>query len=181
MSAKIYQMNRPRWKTIGTPATHFAYREVEVPYAGLVSLTVIAGMERPLVVPSPTGMRTAIGNGFHWVQIAPYDGAWWLTAMFDDKQQLVQFYFDIAFSKEFRENGESCFRDAYIDVIMEPDGSIRIVDADELDAACAAGEITAEMCAYAKRAAADVAREFGGKARELERLSRGYLEELLQK
>lgn len=80
-----------------------------------------------------------VDNGFHWFQFAPQSERWWLTAMFDAAKRLIQFYFDITFENHILPGGESWCRDAYLDVVIDPDGRARLLDEDELAAALAAG------------------------------------------
>lgn len=179
MPGKRYWMSRPRWPVAPPGFVHFACRDVTAPQEGVASLTVLSGIEKPLAVKTPEGPLVIVNNGFHWVQLAPRAKRWWLTAMFDGEKRLVQFYFDVTFENHILPHGGCWCRDAYLDVILNPDGSTRLLDEDELAAALATGEITRteydQACADAKAVMA----QFTGHAGELETLCRGYLESLL--
>ena len=108
-----------------------------------------------------------VDNGFHWFQFAPQSERWWLTAMFDAAKRLIQFYFDITFENHILPGGESWCRDAYLDVVIDPDGRARLLDEDELAAALAAGAVTRRMHDQARDDAALVAAQFTGRAGEL--------------
>lgn len=179
MPEKRYWMSRPRWAAVPPGYTHFAWMDAASPIEGIVSLTVISGMAQPLLVQTPEGTIEAIGNGYHWVQLAPRGERWWLTAMFDRNRQLVQFYFDITFGNHLLPDGGSWFRDAYLDVVLEPCGRMRLLDEDELDAAVAGGAVSREMADRARADAAAVMARFAGRGGALETLCRGYLEALL--
>ncbi len=176
MPRKTYVMRRPRW---AADAFRFACMETDGPFPGIVSLTVLDALARPLTVETPRGRRRVVDSGYHWVQLAPRDERWWLTAMFDEERRLVQFYFDITFGNLLLPGGESRCPDAYLDVILEPDGETRIVDAAELAAAREAGELTQEEAIRAEADAAAVAACFSGRTAELESLCRSWMEELL--
>ena len=178
MAPKIYWMARPRWPGAGCGFRAFACREVSAPCAGAVSLTVLDGMERPIVAKTPSGPLVVAADGFHWLQFAPRETCWWLTAMFDGKRRLVQFYFDVTFENHILPRGESWCRDAYLDVILEPDGTMRVLDADELEAALASGEITQAAYRHAHAVAASLLDQFSGRAAELETRCRAWLEML---
>lgn len=176
MPVKTYWMRSPRWPASGN---RFACREAGAPYPGAVSLTVLEDVAAPIAVKTEEGPLVIVADGFHWIQLAPRREAWWLTAMFDEKRRLVQFYFDITFENHILPDGGSWCRDAYLDVVLNRDGTARILDEEELAAAWMAGEITRGMYGKARRDAADVVSRFSGRAEELERLCRGYLEILL--
>ena len=178
MSGKVYEMRLPRagWHAL---RWRFACRETTGPYPGIVSLTVLDELERPFFAGPPACQKRVVDSGFFWIQLAPERERWWLTAMFDENRRLVQFYFDITFGNILRPGGASLCPDAFVDVILEPDGEPRIVDLDELGAACRSGDITPARYARAAADAAETASRFRGRAGELEVLSRGWLEDLL--
>lgn len=175
MPAKTYWMSRPRWPV---EARWFACMDVAAPQTGVASLTVLGGIKEPIAVQTPDGPLVIVADGYHWVQFAPRAERWWLTAMFDAEKRLVQFYFDITFQNHILPGGESWCHDAYIDVVLDPDGRARILDADELAAAFAAGEITRGMYGQALADASAVSARFAGRAAALETRCRAYLNAL---
>ena len=179
MPAKTYWMSSPRWPAVPPGYLHFAYMDVQAPQDGVASLTVLSGVEKPLTAKTPDGPLVIVADGFHWVQFAPRRERWWLTAMFDAEKRLVQFYFDVTFENHILTGGGSWCRDAYIDVVLDPDGRVRILDEDELAGAFAAGEITSGMYDQAMSDASAVAAQFQGRADELETRCRRYLDALL--
>ena len=66
-----------------------------------------------------------------------------LTIMFDDNENLIEWYFDIA-KKVGIENGVPYEDDLYLDMVITPQGSKLILDEDELQEALNRGEITKE-------------------------------------
>ncbi len=176
MPVKIYRMRSPRWPAA---ARRFACREAGAPYPGAVSLTVLGDVAAPVAVKTAQGPLVIVAEGFHWIQLAPRKERWWLTAMFDAQKRLVQFYFDVTFENRILPHGGSWCRDAYLDVVLDRDGTARILDEEELAAAFAAGEITRGMYEQARRDAAAVVSQFAGRAGALETLCRGYLDALL--
>lgn len=179
MPVKVYRMSEPRWPAAAPGYVHFAYMDVHAPQDGVASLTVLDGLEKPLTAKTPDGPLVIVADGFHWVQFAPRGERWWLTAMFDTEKQLLQFYFDVTFENYILPSGESWCRDAYIDVVLDPNGRARILDKDELDGAFAAGEITRSMYDQALAGAASVAARFQNRTSALEQRCRAYLNALL--
>lgn len=179
MPEKCYRMDCPRWPARPPGFSWFAYMDVAAPRKGVAGLTVLGGIEKPVVAKTPDGPLVIVDNGFHWFQFAPQSERWWLTAMFDAAKRLIQFYFDITFENHILPGGESWCRDAYLDVVVDPDGRARLLDEDELAAALAAGTVTRRMHDQARADAALVAAQFAGRAGELETWCRRYLEALL--
>ena len=57
-----------------------------------------------------------------------------LTAIYDAKNKIVEWYFDIA-KKIGKENGIPYEEDLYLDVIVKPDFQIVLLDEDDLQEA----------------------------------------------
>ena len=109
--------------------------------SGVESLIGIEAITEPLTVHSALGAVKIVEVGYCWLQIAPRDRFFWLTAMFDEKGDLLQLYFDITAGNHFDEPDNPEFEDMYLDIVMLPDGQLQILDEDELDAALNAGEV----------------------------------------
>lgn len=176
MPEKLYRMRGSRW---AARAARFAWTEAGTPFPGAASLTVLEGFAAPFSVRTPRGERVVVDNGYHWVQLAPRDERWWLTGMYDARRALVQFYFDVTFENRLLPDGESFLRDAYLDVVIEPDGEARILDREELAAAVEAGEVAPEEAARISEIAETLAARFSGRAEALDALCRGIMETLL--
>ena len=63
--------------------------------------------------------------------------------MFDEHDRLIQIYFDITGGSRFDDPENPTFEDMYLDIVVSADGSIEVVDRDELDEALQSGAITA--------------------------------------
>lgn len=119
---------------------------------GWAGLLVMHRVTAPLAVPVLGEMLTIADNGYSWLQIAPEGENWWLTVMFDQDGEIIQYYFDISLKNEI--DGErSWFTDLYLDVVLVPDGRLELLDQDELDAALAEGEVSEDEHALAVTAA----------------------------
>ena len=180
MAGKIYRMDLPRagWQA---RRWRFAAMDADAPWPGAVSLTVLDELARPFYAGPREHRRRVVDSGFYWVQLAPAGERWWLTAMFDEHRRLVQFYFDVTLENRILPGGGSWCRDAWADVILEPDGETRVVDLDELEAAAGAGELTQADADRVRSDAYTLAEQFRGRAAELETLCRSWMEELLRK
>ena len=178
MEQKQYRMREQRWQSRGATIAYFRAEETDTPWPGVASLTVIGDMARPMIVPSPTGPITAVGPGFHWLQFAPRGEHWWLTAMYNERQELVQFYFDLTLHNHILPEGESWCEDAWLDLVIEPDGTARLLDEEELDTARDAGEIDSAAYQTIRDTAERLRRRYTGCAGELEALTRPWIQKL---
>ncbi len=141
MSIKIETkyLDRRGWPRVTERA--FAWKELDTPeLRGAAGLIRIKKVEAPLRVDNWGSPLVIVDNGYDWLSVAPAGEHWWLTAMFDRSGEPFQYYFDVTRENLIR-GGQSCFEDLMLDVVLT-DGTCRLLDADELDAALAAGHIT---------------------------------------
>lgn len=76
--------------------------------------------------------RCILANNYNWLLIYPEGKHYCITAMIDDKDNIVEWYFDIA--RELgNEDGIPYEDDLYLDVVIVPDGRIHLLDEDELE------------------------------------------------
>lgn len=109
---------------------------------GLEALILIEEVDRPKII-SAGGRNLVISDvGYLWYQLALRDSFYWLSAAFNDKGELIELYFDITDGNRFDDSYNPEFTDMFLDVVVTPDGGIRILDRDELDEALSAGAIT---------------------------------------
>lgn len=106
------------------------------------SLILIRNITAPLTVTSAGQPVKVVEKGYSWIQIAEEGAKWWLTAMFDENDTLLQMYFDITAGNLFDDPENPKFRDMYLDLVLRPDGVVVKLDEDELTEALEQGEIT---------------------------------------
>lgn len=80
-------------------------------------------------------------NNYEWIEVYPTNGNYVITIMYDDKGNLIDWYFDIS-KKIGLENGIPYEDDLYLDMIITPDGKEIVMDEDELLSAKESGDIT---------------------------------------
>jgi hypothetical protein len=114
-------------------------------FEGHVGLIRFGDVKTPLSASLDGKTYDIIANGVCWLQLAPKLEKWWLTALYDAKGALRQFYFDITDGSFIDENGEPSFYDLMLDVVALPDGGIYVLDRDELDRALEERFITPEQ------------------------------------
>lgn len=112
---------------------------------GIASLLLMHKVSKPLTVHNGGNAVTIVEEGHAWLQIALRDTYVWVTAMFDKHDQLLQIYFDITGGNCLEPADNPTFEDLYLDIVLEPDGTLHVLDRDELDDALMAGEITPKL------------------------------------
>jgi predicted RNA-binding protein associated with RNAse of E/G family len=140
--SKERDMRRTDWKRI-TKRRYFSREEADIfGSAGRISLTLIDEVTGPLTVHYKSRAVLIADAGYSWFQAAVPGARWWLTAMFDECDRLIQIYFDITGGSRFDDPENPTFEDMYLDIVVSADGSIEVVDRDELDEALQSGAIT---------------------------------------
>ena len=83
-----------------------------------------------------------------WFEFYPNEKSYLLTIMFDDKLNIIQWYFDV--SKFVECNNCIPYQDdLYLDLVIKPTGEFKIFDEDELYEALQKKEITIDEFDYA--------------------------------
>ena len=141
--SKERDMRRTDWKRI-TKRRYTSREDADIfGNAGRISLTSIDEVTGPLTVHYQSRAVLIADAGFSWFQAAVPGARWWLTAMFDTHDRLIQIYFDITGGSRFDDPENPTFEDMYLDIVVSADGSIEVVDRDELDDALQNGILTA--------------------------------------
>ena len=99
--SKERDMRRTDWKCI-TKRRYVSRGEADIfGSAGRISLTLIDEVAGPLTVHYHSRAVLIADAGYSWFQAAVPDARWWLTAMFDECDRLIQIYFDITGGSRF--------------------------------------------------------------------------------
>lgn len=97
----------------------------------------------PFMVHAGDATICIIDENYVWIELYPDDETYAITIKYDDKDNLIEWYFDVA--KEVGiENGIPYEDDLYLDLLILPGGSSMILDEDELEAALRNGFVTKE-------------------------------------
>ena len=73
-------------------------------------------------------------KNYKWLEFYDYNAKIKLTAIYNENNEIVEWYFDIA-KKIGKENGIPYEDDLYLDVVITPEGKIILLDENELEAA----------------------------------------------
>ena len=109
-------------------------------------------------------------NDYEWLEVYPTDGKYAITIMYDDKGNLIEWYFDIS-KKVGIENGIPFEDDLYLDMIITPDGEKIVIDEEELLEARDNGIITEEDVDSAYKTLKELEDKYANNLDELTRLT----------
>jgi predicted RNA-binding protein associated with RNAse of E/G family len=152
--------SREEWQRLRE--RQFEVRRVDRPgFHGYVSRLTIGSVTEPLVVPlNGTEYRLA-DAGFTWMQYVPDRSRHTLTTLLDERGEVIQWYVDIAARTGIDERGIPWWDDLFLDLVILPDGSVHLLDEDELEEAREAGEISREEYELARAEAERVMAAIG--------------------
>ncbi len=125
------------------------------------------------------------GEGMTWLELIPDDTRRVITVMYfpdgthgperqnypltaSEEYQPSIWYVDIIEGTGYDEDGIAAFIDKYLDVIITPEGDVKVDDRDELDAAYASGELTKEQYDAALAEGEDILKAYGDDIRGLD-------------
>lgn len=124
-------------------------------YHGLVSLITLTDGEYCYWNFPKAGKTAVCGKGMCWLQLVPDDCKRLITVMFLPQDRVVKgklyshsvsaIYVDVIERLEYDPDGVAAYIDKYLDIILTPQGDIRIDDRDELDEALKSKELVEEQ------------------------------------
>jgi len=76
--------------------------------------------------------ETIIASNYTWIQIAPFDNNFWIKAMYDEKDNLVEIYIDVTRHNYFDDITNPSYEDLFLDIVIPKKGHIYQMDDVEL-------------------------------------------------
>ncbi len=151
------RLNRDKWGF-----QYYPYYQMRIDHElfhGLACLIRFTDGEKNYWETPKAGRIQVTGEGMTWLELIPDDTRRVITAMYfpdgthgperenypvtaNEQYQPSIWYIDIIEGTGYDEDGVAVFIDKYLDVIMTPEGDVKVDDRDELDAAYASGELT---------------------------------------
>lgn len=125
----------------------------------------------------PKGL-TFLDTDYKWLEFYDYSKKIKLTAVYDNNNEMVEWYFDIA-RKIGKENGIPYEDDLYLDVVLTPTGEVINLDEDEFEEAYNNLEFTKEEYDEAYKIRDELANKINGKHKELLAFTDKYLYKML--
>lgn len=114
-------------------------------FKGYISALIFKKVEKEWHVPRQGRQPDKIqANGYVWISIYPLNENNGITVMFNDKKEIVEWYFDVTYNAGIEDN-VPYIDDLYLDVVITDLGEIIILDEDELEEAYENHDITKEQ------------------------------------
>jgi predicted RNA-binding protein associated with RNAse of E/G family len=118
-----------------------------------------------------------LDNNYEWLEFYDYNSKIKLSALYNNKKEIIEWYFDIA--REIgNENGCPYEDDLYLDVVVNPNGEILLLDEDELKEAFDRLEVSQETYDMAYNEANNLMEKLKGNKDKLEKFTNRYLKDL---
>ena len=118
-------------------------------------------------------------NNYKWLEFYDYNAKVLLTAMYNQNNEIIEWYFDIARSIG-KENNIPYEDDLYLDVLVKSNGEIVLLDEDEIKEAYERLEITKEEYDEAYKTANDLINKVKGNKEKLRQFTDKYLNDMLK-
>ena len=131
MNLEKKYISKENWKRVTDRKTVYSplkYNDLE----GEASLIEIKKVKEPLYKKYNGVTVKLADDGYYWLQLAIRDKNYWITAMYDNNKDLIQYYIDITKENVICKNGQSYFYDLFLDIVQLKNGSIYLLDEDEL-------------------------------------------------
>ncbi|HFK1718892.1 DUF402 domain-containing protein [Bacillus thuringiensis] len=117
----------------------YTVKQVEEGILGILDIKKVRELSRK----EYDGKEICIASdGYTWVQYFINGKNFAITAMLDDRHNLVQYYIDVTKEYEIDDRGLPYFDDLYLDVVLLPSGKVYILDEEELEDAYKSGDVT---------------------------------------
>lgn len=177
MSLSTKVMSRSHWPRVMDK--DYTYMMIDDQfYKGAAGLIKINEIDKPAIKVYDSIQVKIIDNGYYWLQIGPKNQYYWITVMYNEVEEIVQYYFDITDSNTILDNGESWFYDLMLDVVMLPNGKLFLLDEDELEHALSDHIITREQYDKAYLTANKIMDEIDGNVEFMKAVCNTYFQKL---
>ena len=148
-------------------------------FKGHVSAILLAKVKQPLIKNMFGKDYCLADDGYIWLQQLPVEENFCITTMFNNKQEIVQWYIDIIKAQGITEKGIPYFDDLFLDVVVVPEGQVLLLDEDELEEALNNNEITKQEYNMAYEEANKIINEVATNINRLTELSKEHFKALI--
>lgn len=146
-------------------------------FKGDIALIKFNKMSKPFIIEEKNICMA--NDNYFWLEFYDYSKRYKLTAMYNDKKEIVEWYFDIA-RKIGKENGIPYEDDLYLDVIVTPEGKVFLIDENDLEKAYEKYEVTKGDYDMAYETANNLIKNLKGNMEKLKKFTNEYLEKMLK-
>lgn len=145
-------IDRRDWKRI-IQGRRVLFNTYEKRFDGYGSALFIDKISEKLLCTMEEREFCLVDEGYIWIQRLPIHKHWSVTTMFNEEEEIIQWYFDITKQNSISSDGRPFYDDLYLDVVVLPSGEIYLLDEDELKEALDCDDITKEDFELAYREA----------------------------
>ena len=143
---------------------------------GMEAVFRVAEINEPLNVGTAENPFIVSDVDYWWHVFAPEDSFFWMSTAFSPEKELIEIYFDITAGNDFSDPENPCNRDLYLDLVVSPEGRVKVLDEDELSEALDAGEITEAEAEGAKAHCEALRKYLVAHAEEVLEFARGRMQ-----
>lgn len=157
----------PKWKNVLEKKYINYYFDNEDFKGNISMLTAIKVSEK--ITANRSGKEVVIfDKDFKWLEFYPETNKnIAMIVAFNDKEEIVDWFFDVAENSDISEDGIPYTDDLYLDIILDNSGNLQLVDEDELKEALDNNVITKEQYDFAYQIANNLIDKLDGKIEEL--------------
>ena len=175
-------MKRKRLNRDGWGFQYYPYYQMRIDHElfhGMACLIRFTDGEKNYWETPNAGRVQVTGEGMTWLELIPDGTHRVVTAMYfpdgthdperknypagaDGEYRPSVWYIDVIEGIGYDEDGIAVFIDKYLDVIITPEGDVKVDDRDELDAAYASGVLTKAQYEAALAEGEEILRAYGG-------------------
>ena len=98
----------------------------------LAALLSIKEVSKEWEVPRKNGQEKILANGYKWLTLYPIEGNYTVAIIFNEKNEIVEYYFDIAKKVNYKADVPYIL-DLFLDVVLTKNNEVIFLDEDELD------------------------------------------------
>lgn len=113
--------DRANWRRITNRQFTCRFVQSKI-FTGYITLYTIQDLKEPLWKTYGGSTFCIADKGYSWLQYYPKGEHFVVTAMFDDKERIVEWYIDTCRSQGITDQGVPWFDDLYLDVVVLKDG-----------------------------------------------------------
>jgi predicted RNA-binding protein associated with RNAse of E/G family len=123
--------DRPNWKRV-LSRKMIIEKFNEYEFTGNAVLIKIEKVRESLWVDLGGKKQCVVDDGYSWLTLFPESQSYVVTAMFNQRDEVVQWYIDICKNIGLTEKNIPWYDDLYLDIIISSDYHISLIDEDDL-------------------------------------------------
>jgi len=146
-------------------------------YKGYVCLLSVNKVNERFVTERDGKELILLDDGYKWLEFYPENNKnISFRVAITDKDEILDWFFDIAKNSLVTEDGIPYIEDLYLDLLFYPSGKIEKIDEDELQDALDNGDISKDDFDLAYNVANELINSIDGKVNELIKFTKKYYE-----